>query len=237
MKWHRRFPIKPLYIAQFHRLISWLVSKTKRDQWLGDIQTKKYIRFQVWKNNKGSHPAIISMFYDLYQSSCSVIHKVKIDFRTYMLQMIQRSHWFAQYLNIPCVIIGHNIILTLWGRVTHASVQHTNIASDNCFAPVRHRPIIWTHADILSIRSQGIYFSSNSFETQKFYPRKCSSKRRLRNGHRFVLASFCWYHLCNIQLWSHPLIRTRGIATCDFHSFIKFKIQDMAFRFRRFHLS
>ena len=52
-------------------------------------------------------------------------------------------------------------------------------------SPVRYQAIIWTSADILSIRPQGTYF--NELLNPKFSG-KCIWKYRLENGGHFVLA-------------------------------------------------
>ena len=48
------------------------------------------------------------------------------------------------------------------------SVQHTNIASDNGLSPVQRQAIIWTIPAMLSIRTEGTYFSEILFKMQKF---------------------------------------------------------------------
>ena len=57
-------------------------------------------------------------------------------------------------------------LLTHWHL--QASVQHTNIGSDNGLSPVRRQAIIWTNAAILSIRPQETYFIEILFKIQKF---------------------------------------------------------------------
>ena len=51
----------------------------------------------------------------------------------------------------------------------YASVQHTNITSDNGLLPVQHQAIIWTNAAILSIRPKGTYFHEILFKIQVFF--------------------------------------------------------------------
>ena len=57
----------------------------------------------------------------------------------------------------------------------NASVQYTNIASDNGLSPVRHQAIIRTNVAILSIRPYPTYFNEILFKTQKFSFKEMSS--------------------------------------------------------------
>ena len=50
----------------------------------------------------------------------------------------------------------------------YASVNWVNIISGNGLSPRQHRAIIWTNADILSIRPKGIYSNEIIFEIQIF---------------------------------------------------------------------
>ena len=73
----------------------------------------------------------------------------------------------------------------------YASVQHTNITSDDGLAPVWCQAIIWTNAAILSIRHQGTHFSEILSIVKSFHSKKCTWKCHLRNGSHFVLFSVC----------------------------------------------
>ena len=53
-------------------------------------------------------------------------------------------HWTDEYITWPV----RSNPLTHWGWVTHASVQHTSIASDNGLSPVRGQATISTNAAI-----------------------------------------------------------------------------------------
>ena len=68
----------------------------------------------------------------------------------------------------------------------YALVKRFNIVSDNGLPPGRLQAIIWTNADILSIRTQGTYFNEILFEIQIFSFKKMRLKCRLRNGGHFV---------------------------------------------------
>ena len=75
--------------------------------------------------------------------------------------------------------------------MTHinASVQHTNIGSDNSSSPVQRQAIIWINATILSIRPKGTYFSEILFKIRKF--KKMHSQMSSAYGGHFVLTSVC----------------------------------------------
>ena len=85
------------------------------------------------------------------------------------------------------VWIHSQLIEGEWG--IYASVQHTNIASDNGLTPIWCQAIIWTNAALLSIRTVGTHFGEILFKIQKFHSRKCTCKCHLRNGGHSVSGS------------------------------------------------
>ena len=103
------------------------------------------------------------------------------------------------FAKIPCMarsrrrLTTKNELIKAQWRI-YASVQHTDIASDNGLSPVRRQAIIWTNAATLSIR-QGIYkeYISVKFHLRfkSFHSRKCTWKCRLRSGVHFISASVC----------------------------------------------
>ena len=51
----------------------------------------------------------------------------------------------------------------------YASVSKISINSDTGLSHVQRQVIIWTNADLLSIRSQATYFNNVLFEIQSFH--------------------------------------------------------------------
>ena len=66
------------------------------------------------------------------------------------------------------------------------SVNWVSIGSDNGLSPGRRQAIIWTNADILSIRPQGTYFNEILFEIQIFSFKKMHLNTLSANGGHFV---------------------------------------------------
>ena len=66
----------------------------------------------------------------------------------------------------------------------HALVIWVNTGSDNGLSPGRRQTIVWTNADILSIRTQETYFNDILFEIQIFSFK--SIRLNMRNVAHFV---------------------------------------------------
>ena len=81
-----------------------------------------------------------------------------------------------------------NLLLTLWGWVTHMCLsKHTITSSDNGLSPDRHQAIIWTNAGILLIGPLGTNFSEILIEIYTFSFKKTHLKMSSVKGQPFCL--------------------------------------------------
>ena len=100
-------------------------------------------------------------------------------FKNIYLEISPATRWpFYSGLNV-------RYLLFPWYRI-YASVNWVGIGSDNGLSPRRCQAIIWTNADILSIRTQRTYFNEILFQIQIYSLRKRFWTCRLRNGGHFV---------------------------------------------------
>ena len=74
----------------------------------------------------------------------------------------------------------------------------TIVGSDNGLLPGRRKAIIWTNADILSIRPQGIYFNEILFEIQKFSFKKTHLKMLSGKWRPFCLGLHVLTKACSL---------------------------------------
>ena len=87
---------------------------------------------------------------------------------------------------------GYEVILTLWGQVTHICVTYlTIIASDNGLSPSRRQAIIWTNAGILLIRPLGTNFNEILIAVHTLSFKKMHLKMSCAKRRPFCLASVC----------------------------------------------
>ena len=79
--------------------------------------------------------------------------------------------WFDSLLHkvFKQLHVHISIVLTHWGWVTHICISKLSITgSDNGLLPGRHQAIIWTNAEILSIKPIGTNFNEILIKIHKF---------------------------------------------------------------------
>ena len=127
---------------------SWHYHRCSKIFWGFQIFIWREAAIRVWHALKpfrqSSTVIIILINYnlnDINQNPCEVFDEITM------------RQWFI--FQSKRVIIGDisGNPLTQWAEWRmHASVQHTNIGSDNGLSPVRPQAIIWTNADMFQIR-------------------------------------------------------------------------------------